>query len=107
MAIGMTPDEDLEQYDDIDQYDDPRFDLRDGGTDLFRAVIVLLVAAAVGALILTQGFDGTTDAVDDRESSAGTIEADDSTTDTANDTGAVSDDPAAPGTDAMSDDAQM
>jgi len=101
MAIGMTPDEDLEQYDDIDRFDDPRLNLRDGGTDLFRAVIVLLVAAAVGALILTQGFDGATDTSDDQDSAADSIEADESTTDT----GAASDDPAAPEADGVGDDA--
>ncbi|MDH3295623.1 MAG: LytR C-terminal domain-containing protein [Acidimicrobiia bacterium] len=96
MTFGVTADEELEQYEDFDGYDDPGFDLRGGGTDLFRAVLVLLIAAAVGALILSRGFGDTNDsAVGSEELATESLAG--------NDTGAVSDDPASPATDATVD----
>jgi hypothetical protein len=92
MTVELSAEEDLERYDDLDEFDDPRFDLRDGGTDLFRAVLVLLIAAAVGALILTRGFS----AGDDGSAIGDETETGLESTDAADDTGATGDDPASP-----------
>ena len=100
MTIGLTPDEDLEQYDDLDAFDDAGFDLRGGGTDLFRAMLVLLIAAAVGALILTRALPDATTA---GEAAAGDESIESTDADAIADDAASTDDPAAPETDAATD----
>ncbi len=71
MAAEERIDNEYDQYEDhqdLDEFEPERrlggLNLRDGGTDLFRGVLVALVALAVGAIVLSQGFG------DDPESGA-------------------------------------
>lgn len=78
MNFGVKAREDLDEADHLDNLnhmDEPPDDdvaptglnFRAGGTDLFRGVLVVLAALAVGAFIVTQSLDDTED-----ESSAAT-----------------------------------
>ena len=117
MNTQLAAEEEIDEFDDFESDGrSPGLSLRDGGTDLFRGVLVALVALAVGALVLTQGFDDdTVDSTADEEAiTTGELTAADPdgalTTDEAD--GAATEgsvDPDAPGADgtddAMTDDA--
>ncbi len=108
MTFGVRAEDnvndDVDYHDDVDYRDDAGqpgrsgFDLRSGGTDLFRAVLILLLAAAIGTLILTRGV-GNPDGVDTGADESATEEDGDATTGDP-----TTDDPAAPATDAVADD---
>lgn len=98
-----------EEVDEFDGYEsESRFaglSLRDGETDLFRGVIVALVALAVGALVLTQGYgdDAVESATDGTSITTGELTAADPDGTLTSDE-AVAADPAAPdANDAMAD----
>lgn len=117
MNTQLVAEEEIDEFDDFEPEHRPGLSLRDGGTDLFRGVLVALVALAVGALVLSQGFGGdTTESADDSSLTSGELTAADPeaslTTDSTDGT-ATGDatDPAAPAAgdatngEAMTDDA--
>lgn len=103
-----------EEVDEFDEYEPEgrlsSLHLRDGGTDLFRGVLVALIALTVGAVVLNQGYDDdTVDSAADDDTSITTGEltaADPAGTLTGDETESGDDatDPAAPAADdAMAD----
>lgn len=104
MNTQLAAEEEIEEFDDFES--GGRFSglsLRDGGTDLFRGVLVALIALGVGALVLTQGYaDDTADsAADDSSFTSGELTAaDPDGTLTSDEAEAAGADPAAPDADA-------
>ena len=108
MNTQLAPEEHLDELDEFEP-ETPRggFNLRDGGTDLFRGVLVALIALAAGALVLSQGYGGDEEETSTDESATITGEltaADPDGTMTEEESDAAADDdPAAPATDGESD----
>ncbi len=101
-----------EEVDDFEEFEPEGrmsgLNLRDGGTDLFRGVLVALIALTVGAVVLTQGYqDDDESADDDTAIETGELTAADPdatvTSDEA-DAAAGTDDPAAPAAEGAMDD---
>ncbi len=104
----MAAEEEIDEHDEFEpETRSVGFNLRSGGTDLFRGVLVALIALAVGAFVLAQGYgDDATDSVTDdgsiRTGDLTSVDPDGTlTTDGAEDGDASgdTDDPAAPATD--------
>ncbi len=102
-----------EEVDEVDEFEREGrlsgLSLRDGGTDLFRGVLVALIALTIGAVVLTQGSDddGVDSAADEASITTGELTAADpnaTLTDDEAQAGDAATDPAAPTTDdAMAD----
>lgn len=111
MNTQLAPEEELEDFEE-DYEPESRFSgisLRDGGTDLFRGVLVALIALAVGAVVLTQGYadDGVDSATDDPSITTGELTAADPDGTLTGDETDAADDPAAPDADSAADDSAM
>lgn len=111
MNTQLAAEEELDDYDGEES--EPRFSgisLRDGETDLFRGVLVALIALAVGAVVLTQGYgdDGVDSATDDTSLTSGELTAGDPDgASTEGDAEAAATDPGAPSAEGVADDATM
>lgn len=107
MNTQLAAEEELDEFDDYEP--EARFSglsLRDGETDLFRGVIVALIALAIGAVVLTQGYgdDAVDSATDDTSLTSGELTAGDPDgASTGDDAEAAATDPGAPAADSMAD----